>query len=104
MTRISRSPWLFPLGGLGVVGLGAYLASSSRPTLPTAATGLPVTATATMVAALAFIALPRSAIATAILPFALATLAALVALVALTTLARLAAWAVLVATALTLLG
>ena len=37
MTRISRSPWLFPLGGLGVVGLGAYLASSSRPTLPTAA-------------------------------------------------------------------
>lgn len=33
----SRNPWIFPLGGLVAVGLGAYLALTSRPALPTAA-------------------------------------------------------------------
>ncbi|MBF6595843.1 MAG: cytochrome C biogenesis protein [Thermaceae bacterium] len=37
MMRIARIPWLFPLGGLGVIVLGAYLAFSSRLTIPTAA-------------------------------------------------------------------
>lgn len=37
MSRVGRNPWLFPLGGLLVVGLGGYLALTSRLTLPSAA-------------------------------------------------------------------
>ncbi|MDX2004157.1 MAG: cytochrome c biogenesis protein CcdA [Meiothermus sp.] len=36
MNRVGRNPWLFPLGGLLAVGLGGYLALTSRLTLPTA--------------------------------------------------------------------
>ena len=60
-------------------------------TLASATTGLPVTAPATMAAALALVALPKSPIASAILPFSLAALASLASLPALAALSTLPA-------------